>query len=150
MLGAGSTTSWNPREVSMTRLSFNAIVSRRRYDMPEDMHMTVHMGRKATCDAPERYSPNGNWARQHAGHLPIRPHSSTGMSTMQMTGSSALLLPFTSSHLGLSQQNFSRSGSMMFEKPSSRESNHSRAGSSSGSRPASGSQLGRSWSSPML
>eukprot|EP00930_Biecheleria_cincta_P040218 TRINITY_DN27571_c0_g1_i1.p1 TRINITY_DN27571_c0_g1~~TRINITY_DN27571_c0_g1_i1.p1 ORF type:complete len:185 (+),score=11.03 TRINITY_DN27571_c0_g1_i1:68-556(+) len=65
--GRPTTSVWRVGENSMSRLSFNAIVSKKPYDMPEDMWKSYYMGRQAEL-GPE-YIHNGVMSRVLAGTL---------------------------------------------------------------------------------
>mmetsp|Transcript_80499 Transcript_80499/g.239907 ORF Transcript_80499/g.239907 Transcript_80499/m.239907 type:complete len:158 (-) Transcript_80499:61-534(-) len=71
-----TTTHWRSNEASLARTSFNALVERKQFDVPEEFWKHNMMGRQAVM-GPE-YVPNGIFARHQAGTLkPTRAASLT-------------------------------------------------------------------------
>eukprot|EP00931_Biecheleriopsis_adriatica_P111344 TRINITY_DN85704_c0_g1_i1.p1 TRINITY_DN85704_c0_g1~~TRINITY_DN85704_c0_g1_i1.p1 ORF type:complete len:143 (+),score=0.51 TRINITY_DN85704_c0_g1_i1:68-496(+) len=140
----GTTHTWRVGESSMSRLSFNALVSRKAYDMPEDMWKSEYMGRQATMGP--KYIQNGVMSRVVVGSLDatrpdtyhpcISPMARSGSTIFQRTNKA-----FTESGWGTdTRRGFGMTG-MTRSPPGSAGSNNSRSSSRS---------LARSASLPML
>eukprot|EP00929_Paragymnodinium_shiwhaense_P109843 TRINITY_DN76403_c0_g1_i1.p1 TRINITY_DN76403_c0_g1~~TRINITY_DN76403_c0_g1_i1.p1 ORF type:complete len:141 (+),score=24.23 TRINITY_DN76403_c0_g1_i1:259-681(+) len=66
-----STTHWRPGESSLARHSFNAIVSQKKFDVPESLMWQVSMGSQATFGS--RWEPSGVKARRTSAAMQTRP-----------------------------------------------------------------------------
>mmetsp|Transcript_6049 Transcript_6049/g.18765 ORF Transcript_6049/g.18765 Transcript_6049/m.18765 type:complete len:170 (+) Transcript_6049:116-625(+) len=82
-----TTVHWRSNESSLARNSFNALVARRHFDMPEDMWKNAMMSRQAVL-GPE-YVPNGIIARARAGTL--RPTRAASLPMLPRASCSASL-----------------------------------------------------------
>eukprot|EP00927_Polykrikos_kofoidii_P045382 TRINITY_DN3933_c0_g1_i2.p1 TRINITY_DN3933_c0_g1~~TRINITY_DN3933_c0_g1_i2.p1 ORF type:complete len:134 (-),score=19.02 TRINITY_DN3933_c0_g1_i2:145-546(-) len=68
-----STYHWSPGEASLARQSLNALVSHKKFDVPEAIMWQVSMGKKA--EMGEGWLPSGVKARRRAEGMMDRPES---------------------------------------------------------------------------
>eukprot|EP00442_Polarella_glacialis_P056342 CAMPEP_0115065276 /NCGR_PEP_ID=MMETSP0227-20121206/10159_1 /TAXON_ID=89957 /ORGANISM="Polarella glacialis, Strain CCMP 1383" /LENGTH=141 /DNA_ID=CAMNT_0002451043 /DNA_START=104 /DNA_END=529 /DNA_ORIENTATION=+ len=141
----------------MTRLSFNAMVSRKKYDMPEDMFKTTTMGRQAEWG--KDFCTNPIMARTMSGHLdPTRPDCFSPIKSFRQTGEwlqgsiSPSSPKFVARHATLNKSPNSTitSWNGTWKELEDRRSVQNRMGSTDGSHASSRGGLTTSWSSPML